>query len=342
MTVLLIEGFDYYAGSGAGNANARVTDIWANTSATLQTGRFAGLAMLQAGSSQCAWRVVGPWAGPSFGVGFAVSKQIAALASERLVQLWEDAGATTLQLMLAITSTGGLQVCRSTTVGTNVLCTSAAGLLTAPDLSWHYIEFETTLHDTTGSVSVKLDGVVVCSATNVDTKGGTTTTVAALGVGGTGWYGIIDDLYVTDGAALGERKIVTLRPTADTAQKQWAASTGSSNYALVDEAQANIDTDYISTSTAADYDLYDLGNLGFTPTSVDAVQIKMAARKDDAATRTVRTKMKSGATTSDGATRALSSSYTWTESLYPTNPNTAGAWSGATVDALQVGVQCVS
>jgi hypothetical protein len=55
--------------------------------------------------------------------------------------------------------------------------------------------------------------------------------------------------------------------------------------------------------------MFDTEDLSFTPQTVWAVQISWRARKDDAATREVRSKIRSDAATANGATRTLTSSY---------------------------------
>src|SRR5262245_27001658 len=85
-----------------------------------------------------------------------------------------------------------------------------------------------------------------------------------------------------------------------------------------------------------------MGNLGFTPDTVHAVQVTMVARKDDAEARQLRTKLKSGTTTADGATQGMATSYLPYGDLYETDPDTAMAWTPSGVNAMQVGIEVVS
>ena len=102
----------------------------------------------------------------------------------------------------------------------------------------------------------------------------------------------------------------------------------------------NGDTDYIASGTVGDLDLYEVGDLPFTPDSIHAVQVTMCARKDDAATREVRSKVKSGAATASGATHAAS--YVYYQDIFETDPGTAAAWTAGGVNAIQIGPEVVT
>lgn len=341
MAILMFDGFDLYAGQFA-TVGTGIDDVWANASIGT-SGRFGGQSMASNVANVGRALPLGVHTGGSIGVGFAIRKPgSSSPTQESILRLYEDAGLATGQICVVINNDGSISISRGVTPGSNVLATSAAGLFVTSDNGWHYIEFTATIHDTTGSASVKLDGVTVCSCSGVDTKAATTVNVGGLMVCGPFRWTDVDDLYVTDGATLGERKVQTLRPSADSATINWTPSTGASNYAMVDDTTSNGDTDYVSTATVGAIDLYDLGNLPASPASIDALNIRTNARKDDAATRTYRTKLKSGATTANSATFGTTSSYAWTETLYTTDPNTSAAWTETAVNALQVGLECMA
>ncbi len=70
-----------------------------------------------------------------------------------------------------------------------------------------------------------------------------------------------------------------------------------------------------------------------------AVQVATAARKDDAGSRSLRALIRSGATTANGATRVLGTSYALYDDRFETDPATGTAWTKAGVDALEAGVE---
>ena len=94
--------------------------------------------------------------------------------------------------------------------------------------------------------------------------------------------------------------------------------------------------------TVGDLDLYEVGDLPFTPDSIHAVQVSMCARKDDAATREVRSKVKSGATTASGAPHALTANYVYYRDIFEADPNTSAAWTSGGVHALRIGPEVVT
>jgi hypothetical protein len=145
----------------------------------------------------------------------------------------------------------------------------------------------------------------------VDTKQQTADTITFFrlyGTDGTGAQPNVfswDDIYVTDqGTRLGECRVVTLYPNGATADADWTPSGGEDNYEQVDESQVDGDTSYVASDTPGDLDIYTVTDLGFVPDTVHAAQLTMCARKDDAETREVRLKLKSGAVVEDGATQA--------------------------------------
>jgi hypothetical protein len=138
----------------------------------------------------------------------------------------------------------------------------------------------------------------------------------------------VDDVYVCDTSGaqnndfLGDVRVETLRPDADTAQADWTPSTGTDHYAVVDDAPGYDGADYVESDTAGHVDLWEYGDLGSTPQSIHAVQLVTAMQKTDAGTREARALLKSGTTTANGATRQLSTTWEQFEDLHETDPDT--------------------
>lgn len=243
---------------------------------------------------------------------------------------------------LKVNSDGSISACRITALNNGtILGTSASNVIRGG--TWHSIEFACSISDTTGTVTVAVDGVTVLNLTNQNTRNGTPTTINGVILGGCdGGFNtpnLIDDLYLKDTLnLLGPMRIETLRPNADTAQKQWTPSTGADNYGVVDETLMS-STDYVSTDTVGNFDLYDFGNLSSSPSSIAAVEVVVAAAKDDIGVRGLAISVKSGASTSDGANNTLSSSYVAYSRILETDPNTSDAWSSSAVNALQAGAK---
>jgi hypothetical protein len=214
---------------------------------------------------------------------------------------------------------------------------SSAAVL-APTV-WGYIEVEFTRHASAGVFKVYYNGLQILNLTAQNTGSADIDSIRA-GYNVTQFA--IDDLYCTNTATrLGECRVDVLHPTADTAQKDWTASTGSNNYACIDEAQYDT-SDYISAGTVGNKDLYTLGDLSFNPLTIYAVQATCFAKKDDASTRTFRQNIKSSSSTGNGATKALGTSYQILTDIFETDPNGSIAWTQSSVNALTAGPEVVS
>lgn len=248
-----------------------------------------------------------------------------------------DGSNTANNLNVGIKANGSIVVWRGTNAASNILATSAAGLVSAN--TWYHLGVELVRHASSGSVNVYVDGVQVISVTGVNTG---STSISQINICKFGGSAIIDDFYVCNEAAwLGECRSSPLVPNADTAQVDFTPSTGSDNYACVDESPPNT-TDYVSSETPGDIDLYEISNMSFTPVSILGVKATIVAAKDDITTRTFRSKLKSGGTTANGDTHAASNSYGFASDIYDKDPNTGSAWIKSSVDALQIGVEVVA
>jgi hypothetical protein len=141
---------------------------------------------------------------------------------------------------------------------------------------------------------------------------------------------------------LGDVKVVTLRPNADTAQADFTLSAGSVHYSLLAEAPDDDgDASYVESGTVGHKDLYGYQDLTGTPAAIMAVQITTVARKDDAGSRSLRKVLRSGATTANGATRGLGTSYALYDDRFEVDPATGAAWTKAGVDAQEAGVDAL-
>lgn len=119
------------------------------------------------------------------------------------------------------------------------------------------------------------------------------------------------------------------------------AMTPDNSYGVL-QAALDGDTSFAYGTTAGLNDLYNLPVLPSTPLSIIAVQTRAAMRKSDSGLKQARIQVKSGATTSNGATVTLSASYTYQSKLDLVDPNTAAAWTASAVNSLQIGAYVVA
>jgi len=344
MAQLLSDGFDVYNGVGTNTGLQASWTLSSTTNISMVSGRFGGQAVQYRFGSSSAYAARTFTASASIGIGYALRMATMPGASPtdpEYMHVNLMSGATYM-IGIKITAAGEIQVYRmSGTFGGTSLGTSSVCIFSA---TWHYIEVGISIHDTTGTVTVKCDGSTVLTLTGQDTRNGAPTTVDTIRLGDL--YGLaftdggiyqVDDLYIIDSATtLGEAKIETTYPSSDIAQG-WTRSAGSDNYALVDEAQVDGDTTYVQGSAVSDVDTYEFGNLSGTPSTIHSVKVIAFGRKTDAGTREIALQVKSGATTSDGANYPIAASYGKMERLLEVDPDTGVPWTASGVTALRAG-----
>jgi hypothetical protein len=341
----MIDGFDMYNGTGT-TTGAGLKWTVTGGSSSLTTGRFAGQGLLMGSSGSGAGRITRAFTGSpvtSVGIGVAINVNVMPTndSVHGFISLLKG---TTYTFGLRITTTGGLEAYRLTAVNAGVsLGTAPAGTIT---VGWHYFEIAVTISDTVGTVLVKVDGSTVMNLSGLDTNNAVTNVdTVSFGFNANNPGGlniIVDDLYITDGATLGERKIETLYPSADTATKNWTPNSGTDNYSRVNETTVDGDTSYVQASTVGTRDLYTVGPLSSTPTVIDAVQIVSFMEKTDATTRTVYNSCQSAGTDSDGSAFALAATYGRFDRILSTDPNGGGSWTASRVNGLLIGPKIAS
>lgn len=265
--------------------------------------------------------------------------------------LFSDAGATAHVTVNLVNGTT-IEVRRGLTNGTLLGSYTPAVI---DYTAWYYFEVKATLHDTTGSVEVKMNGTTVINLTNVDTKnGGTKTVFDAMSMGGSwvnnGRYMASDDLYLCNGAGsvnnnfLGDCAVETLYPSGDGSSSVLVGSDGNSvnNSLLVDEPGTVVLTDYVQGASVADKDLYALANLVRTTGTVYGVQALAHAVNSDSGPRSAGVILKSGATTTPAVGQALSTTPSAIRRVWELNPNGSVAWDVAAVNALEAGFEVAS
>jgi len=213
---------------------------------------------------------------------------------------------------------------------------------------WNCLEIYLSIADSGGRFVVKNNGVTIIDYTG-DTKESSYSNVGLLRVGkGVASGGFdnpehyFDDIAVNDTTGsvnnswIGQGGIRPLLVNADGDHTGLTPSTGSDNYALVDEVPAS-DTDYVSGSTKDVYDLYTVDTSGM-PASYTVSAVKWIARArvtEDAAN--ITPVIRSESTTEQQSDIALSTSFTVKELIMETDPIDDAAWTKTKIDALEIG-----
>ena len=349
MTLRVIDGFDLYNGVGASPGlqakwGAPVSLLATVAVASMQAGRFGGQCVRLTGAGSSAANTYIPRTLPgSYGSiceGVAYRNSNVANQHATFAPILSFSETTTFHVHIGVDTAGKLWIARASsgTAGTQLAITAGQVVLNA---TWHYIIVEATIHDTTGSVRVLVDGAEVLNVTGQDTRNAGTGVVNQINLHNTHGVSVtntsdFDDLYLDDVAtSLGEMRVETIRPTADTADKDFTRSTGADNYALVDEATVDV-ADYVQGSVVGDLDLYAMGDLSTTPASIPAVQLTAFANKTDAASRDLALVADVGGTQATSANLPLAATVGKHDAIMATKPG-GGAWDSTAVNALLAG-----
>jgi hypothetical protein len=268
--------------------------------------------------------------------------------------LYSDGGMTGHIYLRRITLTNAIALYRGdANVGTigspgTQIAISSAGVF---DDNWHYIEVYATIHDTTGRVTVRVDGNVVIDFTGDTRNGGTSMNIDAIRFR-TGIYSswtpnspiTIDDLYVCDGTGavnnsfLGDVRVQSLMPSGAGSSTQLTPTGSANNYANVNEVPYNSAT-YNASSTVGQRDTYALSDLVGNTTAIFGVQSVAHMQKNDAGTANAKVVLKSGASVYYDATQSLGASTAAYVQLRETDPATSAAWTVGNANALEAGME---
>jgi hypothetical protein len=218
---------------------------------------------------------------------------------------------------------------------------------------WNYIEFRYLVHDSTGQIEVKIDGVQVLNLTGLDTRnGGAAAQCTDVSIHAQ-WSStsreqtyLVDDIYVvTTGAGtrttfLGPGKIEAIWPNAEGTNIDFTPSAGTDNSALIDENPTD-DTDYNESSTTGHYDLFDATTISTITGGIKGIQVNVDAKISDATTYDMFPTIYAGTTQDDGTTETISEQTDWqTEySLWAENPDTATDWTTGDIGSLEIGYE---
>lgn len=233
--------------------------------------------------------------------------------------------------------------------GTN-LGISASGILGTGGFT--YLEVKVVVHDTTGSVVIRANGIVVLTLTGIDTRDAGTGIINEVAFGSSGTSTTtsvactVDDFYVCDNTGainndfLGDTRVQAILPDGAGNYTQLTPSAGS-NFDCVNENPANDDTDFVSSITAGQKDSYTLAPIALLTATIFGVAVNLISRKEDAGPRTERSLVRSSGVDAVGAIVAPGVTYLNVQQIFELDPS-AASWTVATVNAMEAGVEVVT
>lgn len=339
----LIEGFDYYKDSTTGAGGMR--SVWTQAGTgdwEVATGRFGVGQRCRLGdgtgaTASMSRALPGGSIGPNFSVGFAYSQAITG-STTALFSLLNGA---TLQLNLRFDDTTNPNELKlymnNTLLGTTGVIFTGAG---ETDFVW--IDMFGTLADSGGHVEVWINNVKKIDFTGDTTNGAATFNTVQLrcpdGGGSSNWANFDDLLILPTNTRIGDSRVDYEPVNGDTADKDFTPSTGTDNYACLDEVPVN-NSDYVSAVALNDMDIYELTNLAADTSTITGVQPIVLIDKTDAGARQLRLFGRSNATDASATIVPGTTAAFALGEVMDVDPNTGIAWTFAGYNALKLGLE---
>ena len=232
--------------------------------------------------------------------------------------------------------------------GATLLGNSAVDVFVAG--AWNHFEFKVTIDDTAGAVEVRINEFTRLNLTGIDTKNTSLTEISQWVIGDIsntlllGAHFYIDDIVPWDTVSdanntvvdwVGDCKVGAHLPDADTAEADWAKSTGVTGYALIDDTVPD-DADYISTSNDGDISDFELTDLPGNVAEVIGYCALPRLYKTDAGTVLVAAKFKVGTDLSPNEEIPATTAATYWPFVSTIDPDTGVPYDNATVPQLRL------
>lgn len=258
------------------------------------------------------------------GLGTAIRRTTNGILANTSIGLRLDSAANTYHAI--INANNGITLYR----GSTVIDTSDPTLIASD--AWVFVEMQAD--SVGGTVEVRIGPDVVCSAT-----GETFGDLTHWSVGKTNGImtGLVDDIVVWKNTGsssnwLGDTFVLIGAPNSDDTPMDFTASTGSSEFAMIDEATIN-DADYILGSAVGNISRFGCASVTLPTGAVAAVAIQTRALKTDAGASSIKIGITSDGTDSNGGDNALATSALSQTHIANTDPDGSVPWTAAAANA---------
>lgn len=355
MALLWCDGFDHY-GTTAGNLTE---GVWAEVSSGYGLSAVnprTGLRCINFNASTTTprrmRRVLGG-AKTTVGIACAIYMSNLPIVNNSYVLMDFRDAANAVQISIVVQSTGTISAIRGVASGT-ILGTSASPVITAE--AYQHVETLVFFSQTVGTVEVRVNGVTVLSLSGQDTVAssliecsqvafslGPNVTTAAPDV-----VSDLDDVFTYDNAGsfnntfIGDRRVLTLLPDADTIQADWTPVGSATGFGAIDENTPDGDTTYITAGAPGSpgpISEFGIQNLPAGISAISAVVIVEMARKTEAGPANTQWSVISGVSETAGADKPMTEIYTYRQDVFETDPASAAPFTPAEVDALLIKVE---
>jgi len=207
---------------------------------------------------------------------------------------------------------------------------------------WYFIEFASTIHDSAGTTTVRINGVEVGSLclSGIDTKGAAAAGVDRFAMHSSGGTVLFTDIYADDAELHGDCVVDALYPTADGFYTDWDPTPGDNWENVKDEGAVDGDSSYNETAVQASKDTF--GHQSLVPrenSDILGVAVNLVGKKDWSGGRIVKPMIRitSGdyIHTADGF--MLNEVYHGAQRIWDVNPALLTEWTEEAVNAAQFG-----
>lgn len=355
MALLWMDGFDHYSAPASSEAVGRANMLDGSWAAAATGGpselqsRTGGQSLRVAGFSQTNddnYRRIFGAGYSTIGFGFAVYlPTLDGLVPGRSELFALTNAVNAKQIVFNLLSTGAVEV-RLGSAGGTLLGTSADGTLVAT--AWQHVEVKAVISATVGAVEMRVNGVAVLSITGADTGSSTANNLTLMRNGSAFYQDFVayfDDMFAWDTTGsynndfIGDKRVLTLMPTDDTAQADWTVIGAASGYSTINQVPPDDDASYIETQLINEVSEFAMADLVGEYGAISALMTQPLSRKTVAGTCNLQASLLSGASVAAGADRPITENYTYYTDVFEEDPATAAPWTKAGVNAAKLRIK---
>ncbi len=205
---------------------------------------------------------------------------------------------------------------------------------------FYYIEVNLLVDNTTGFCEVRVNEVVVVTYTgDLQGAGNAYATNMQIGSGSNTEPQYVSDLYVHTTRYLGDIKVRYIKPDANGTNRDFTLSTGTDDFAVLDEVPPTGDSDYAYSEDINDKISVNMEDVDLEGGTCEGIQVLANVRKDEANVRKIKTLILEGGTETLGDEESLPTGYYYATTCYDENPRTSAAWLEAELDVIEAGIK---
>lgn len=221
-----------------------------------------------------------------------------------------------------------------------------AGTYTTNDNSgaadtWYYLECKIVIAES-GSFDFKINGVTKLTQSGIDTRANSDGSSCFLffleELTRIHW---VDDVYICDSTDdkhndfLGPCRVIGLFPSGNGSINNFVPDAGD-NYEMVDEQDVDSETTF-NDGASGDIDYYTYNIIDYS--TIYGFQINTTVRTTDAESLAIKSKVKSGTTTTDGVARYLNVDFSTEYEIIPINFDTSLPWTSTDINSAEFGLE---